>query len=88
MLWCGVIISFIVPLSLASPNTCMMTRYTLVYSEELGVSYCPIAKVASSTWCGHFVRLGRSDLAFYHPDGSLAVVLVVVVKYFDPGANL
>ena len=67
----------------------MMTRYTLVYSEELGVSYCPIAKVASSTWCGHFVRLGRSDLAFYHPDGSLAVVLVVVVvKYFDPGANL
>ena len=87
MLWCGVII--ILLHHFPQPHlTCMMTRYTLVYSEELGVSYCPIAKVASSTWCGHFVRLGRSDLAFYHPYGSLAVVLVIVIKYFEPGANL
>ena len=86
MLWCVVTVLLY---HFPSPHlTCMMTRYTLVYSEELGVSYCPIAKVASSTWCGHFVRLGRSDLAFYHPDGSLAVVLVIVIKYFEPGVNL
>ena len=35
-------------------------RYTLIYNAVDGVAYCPIAKVASSTWCGHFLRLGET----------------------------
>ena len=33
---------------------------TLIYNPVDRVSYCPIAKVASSTWCNHFVKLGRT----------------------------
>ena len=33
---------------------------TLIYNPVDRVSYCPIAKVASSTWCNHFIKLGRT----------------------------
>ena len=36
--------------------------YTLIYDDIDRVSYCPIAKVASSSWCDHFVRLGEEKL--------------------------
>ena len=36
--------------------------YTLIYDDIDRVSYCPIAKVASSSWCDHFVRLGEAKL--------------------------
>ena len=33
--------------------------YSLIFDRKDGVSYCQIAKVASSTWCDHFIKLGR-----------------------------
>ena len=35
-------------------------RYTLIYNNVDNLAYCPIAKVASSTWCGHFLRMGET----------------------------
>ena len=34
-------------------------KYSLIFDRKDGVSYCQIAKVASSTWCDHFIKLGR-----------------------------
>ena len=38
--------------------------YTLIYDDIVKVSYCPIAKVASSSWCDHFVKLGKTRRVF------------------------
>ena len=35
------------------------SRMALVYDEKDKVSYCAIPKVASSTWCWHFIKLGK-----------------------------
>ena len=32
---------------------------SLIYDQDDGVSYCQIAKVASSSWCNHFIKLGN-----------------------------
>ena len=39
--------------------TSVQRNYSLLYNPGDGVSYCQIAKVASSTWCSHFIKLGR-----------------------------
>ena len=36
--------------------------YTLLFDPEDGVSMCPVAKIASSTWIGHFADIGRTHL--------------------------
>ena len=36
---------------------------TLIYDKKDGISYCQIAKVASSSWCNHFIKLGKFDLS-------------------------
>ena len=33
-------------------------KNSLIYDNKDGIGYCQIAKVASSTWCNHFIRLG------------------------------
>ena len=35
---------------------------SLIYDQDDGVSYCQIAKVASSSWCNHFIKLGKLDI--------------------------
>ena len=35
------------------------SRMALVYDDKDKVSYCAIPKVASSTWCWHFIKLGE-----------------------------
>ena len=65
---------------------------TLIYNPVDKVSYCPIAKVASSTWCNHFIKLGRTIetllpffciiIMFLDPTGSLAFTLWVS-NHFD-----
>lgn len=32
---------------------------TLIYDKKDGISYCQIAKVASSSWCNHFIKLAK-----------------------------
>ena len=32
-------------------------KNSIVFNAKDSVSYCPIAKVASSTWCDHFINL-------------------------------
>ena len=39
--------------------TSVQRNYSLLYNPGDGVSYCQIAKVASSTWCSHFIKLGQ-----------------------------
>ena len=34
-------------------------KNSLIYNNKDKVGYCQIAKVASSTWCNHFIHLGR-----------------------------
>ena len=36
----------------------------LIFDDKDGIAYCQIAKVASSTWCNHFIGLGRFILSF------------------------
>ena len=36
------------------------SRMALVYDSQDSVSYCAIPKVASSTWCWHFIQLGHT----------------------------
>ena len=36
---------------------------SLIYDKPDGISYCQIAKVASSSWCNHFIKLGKFDLS-------------------------
>ena len=38
----------------------------LVYDDKDKVSYCAIPKVASSTWCWHFIKLGK-EMKVIHP---------------------
>ena len=33
---------------------------SLIFDNKDGVAYCQIAKVASSTWCNHFIKLGNN----------------------------
>ena len=35
-------------------------KNSLIYDNKDKVGYCQIAKVASSTWCNHFIHLGRN----------------------------
>ena len=37
-------------------------KNSLIYDERDGVSYCQIAKVASSSWCNHFIKLGKFEI--------------------------
>ena len=37
-------------------------KNSLIYDEKDGVSYCQIAKVASSSWCNHFIKLGKFEI--------------------------
>ena len=39
-----------------------IVKNSLIYDDVDGVSYCQIAKVASSSWCNHFIKLGKLDL--------------------------
>ena len=39
-----------------------IVKSSLIYDDVDGVSYCQIAKVASSSWCNHFIKLGKLDL--------------------------
>ena len=43
----------------AQDSTFSRTVRTLVHDDIDGISYCPIAKIASSSFCGHFLKLGR-----------------------------
>ena len=36
-----------------------IVKNSLIYDDVDGVSYCQIAKVASSSWCNHFIKLGN-----------------------------
>ena len=38
------------------------SRMALVYDEKDKVSYCAIPKVASSTWCWHFIKLSKEKV--------------------------
>ena len=35
---------------------------SLVFDGADGIAYCQIAKVASSTWCNHFIGLGKRQI--------------------------
>ena len=39
-------------------------RMNLIYNGRDRIAYCAIPKVASSTWCWHFIQLGKAD--FYN----------------------
>ena len=39
-------------------------RMNLIYNGRDRIAYCAIPKVASSTWCWHFIQLGEED--FYN----------------------
>ena len=54
---------------------------TLIYNPVDRVSYCPIAKVASSTWCNHFIKLGITTdiLLTLHRSKSL---FCIIIKFF------
>ena len=41
------------------------SRMALVYDSQDSVSYCAIPKVASSTWCWHFIKLSKEKLFYY-----------------------
>ena len=41
----------------------MIPGNNLIYDKSDGVSYCQIAKVGSSTWCSHFLRLGEASIS-------------------------
>ena len=34
-------------------------KNSLIFDEKDGIGYCQIAKVASYTWCNHFISLGK-----------------------------
>ena len=34
-------------------------KNSLIFDPKDGLGYCQIAKVASSTWCNHFITLGK-----------------------------
>ena len=40
------------------------SRMNLVYNKRDQIAYCAIPKVASSTWCWHFIQLGKSVSLF------------------------
>ena len=46
------IVSFFIPITV-----------TLKATEDDKISYCQIAKVASSSWCNHFIKLGEAPAA-------------------------
>ena len=58
---------------------------TLIYNPVDRVSYCPIAKVASSTWCNHFIKLGRTFDTLGYPctDQSHFFVLSFFISQCD-----
>ena len=37
-----------------------IVKNSLIYDPADKVSYCQIAKVASSSWCNHFIKLGKT----------------------------
>ena len=39
------------------------SRMNLMYNKKDRISYCAIPKVASSTWCWHFIQLGKTQIA-------------------------
>ena len=41
----------------------IIQKNSLIYDAGDGISYCQIAKVASSSWCNHFIKLGKFDLS-------------------------
>ena len=49
-----------------------IVKSSLIYDDVDGVSYCQIAKVASSSWCNHFIKLGKLDL-FWSMLGCLTI---------------
>ena len=38
------------------------SRMNLMYNKKDRISYCAIPKVASSTWCWHFIQLGKTEI--------------------------
>ena len=38
------------------------SRMNLVYNKKDRIAYCAIPKVASSTWCWHFIQLGKTEI--------------------------
>jgi len=41
-------------------------KNSLIYDNKDGIGYCQIAKVASSTWCNHFIRLANVTRKEHH----------------------
>ena len=37
-------------------------KNSLIFDPKDGLGYCQIAKVASSTWCNHFITLGKLSI--------------------------
>ena len=38
----------------------VIKKDSLIFDQIDEVAYCQIAKVASSTWCNHFIKLGKN----------------------------
>ena len=56
--------------------------YTLIYDDIDKVSFCPIAKVASSSWCDHFVKLGKQEKT------GLSIRLISEKNLFTTGVSI
>ena len=57
---------------------------TLIYNPVDRVSYCPIAKVASSTWCNHFIKLGRTIETLLPLYRSKSLFCIIIMFFHQP----
>ena len=57
---------------------------TLIYNPVDRVSYCPIAKVASSTWCNHFIKLGRTIETLLTMYRSKSLFCIIIMFFHQP----
>ena len=57
---------------------------TLIYNPVDRVSYCPIAKVASSTWCNHFIKLGRTIDTLLTLYRSKSLFCIIIMFFHQP----
>ena len=57
----------------------ILMKQNLLYDDKDKVAYCKIAKVATNTWCNHFIKLGIYQIhifiiannIFFQPIGAL-----------------
>ena len=53
------------------------TRMNLIFNQKDKVAYCAVPKAASSTWCSHFIQLGK-----YLETLALKILFYIFINLF------